>query len=267
MRCYELTLIVHGNLIDSKANVGKLWNECYKLELSMVRCLSLGGAAARTRDKRKMWLDLWPRNGIKVLVCWLKMKYHGHGGNQPNNNAGIKENLNVDADVADAAFDVKENENEVHVFPSRIDKTKKHDEKAKRDDRGKSLVDSPTGVKDLRAEFEEFSINSTNRVNAVSAPVAAAGPNPTNSTNSTNSFNTASPSDTTVSPNFGIARKSSFMDPSKYPDDLDMPELEDIVYSDDEEDVGAELDFSNLETNIPVTPIPTTRVHKDHPVT
>nr|GEW64375.1 putative ribonuclease H-like domain-containing protein [Tanacetum cinerariifolium] len=45
-----------------------------------------------------------------------------------------------------------------------------------------------------------------------------------------------------------------------------MPELEDIVYSDDEEDVGAEADLSNLETNIHVSPIPNTRVHKDHHV-
>nr|GEW26432.1 helicase-like protein [Tanacetum cinerariifolium] len=37
---------------DLVADVGKLWNEYYKLELSMVRCLSLGGDAARTRDKR-----------------------------------------------------------------------------------------------------------------------------------------------------------------------------------------------------------------------
>nr|GFC65285.1 hypothetical protein [Tanacetum cinerariifolium] len=43
--------------------------------------------------------------------------------------------------------------------------------------------------------------------------------------------------------------------------------LEDISYSDVEEDVGTEADFSNLETNITVSPIPTTRVHKDHPVT
>nr|GEW09428.1 hypothetical protein [Tanacetum cinerariifolium] len=34
--------------------------------------------------------------------------------------------------------------------------------------------------------------------------------------------------------------------------DPDMPKLEDIVYSDDEEDVGAEADLSNLETNIPM---------------
>nr|GEW00191.1 hypothetical protein [Tanacetum cinerariifolium] len=43
--------------------------------------------------------------------------------------------------------------------------------------------------------------------------------------------------------------------------------LEDITYSDDEEDVGADADFTNLETTITVSPIPTTRVHKDHHVT
>nr|GEU68820.1 ribonuclease H-like domain-containing protein [Tanacetum cinerariifolium] len=43
--------------------------------------------------------------------------------------------------------------------------------------------------------------------------------------------------------------------------------LEDITYSDDEDDAGAEADFNNLETSITVSPILTTRVHKDHPVT
>nr|GEX86670.1 ribonuclease H-like domain-containing protein [Tanacetum cinerariifolium] len=181
--------------------------------------------------------------------------------NQPNDNTDPQ---NIDVDVADAAFDVKQNEKAIHVSLSRSDKPKKHYEKDKRDNKGKSLVDSPTGVRDLRAKFEEFYINSTDRVNAVIAPVTAVGPN---STNSTNSFNTASPSDTIVSPNFGIAGKSSFVDSSKYSDDPDMPELEDIIYSDDEEDVGAEADLSNLERNIYVSPIPTTRVHKDHPVT
>nr|GFB14580.1 putative ribonuclease H-like domain-containing protein [Tanacetum cinerariifolium] len=196
--------------------------------------------------------------------------------NQPNHNAGIIENLdackvrretvsaqqyvllrlwstgspdpqNTDANVADAAFNVKKNENEVHVSPSSSDKLKKHDEKAKRADKGKSHVDLSPGVKDLRAEFKEFLVNSTNRVNAASAPVNAVGLNPTNSTNS---FNTASPFDTAVSLNFRIAGKSSFVDPSNYSNDPDMPTLEDIVYSDDEEDVGAEADLSNLETNI-----------------
>nr|GEV68965.1 hypothetical protein [Tanacetum cinerariifolium] len=145
-------------------------------------------------------------------------------GNQPNHNAGIKENLNAGKvrketisaqqyllillwstgsqdphnTVADVAVDVKETENEVHVSP-------------------------------------KFSVNSTNRVNAASAPVTTVRPNPTNSTNN---FNAASPSDNVVNPNFKIGGKSLFVDPSQYPNDLDMLALEDILYSDDEEDVG-----------------------------
>nr|GEZ87026.1 hypothetical protein [Tanacetum cinerariifolium] len=42
--------------------------------------------------------------------------------------------------------------------------------------------------------------------------------------------------------------------------------LEDITYFDDENDVGAEADFDNLETSSTVNPIPTTRIHKDHPI-
>ncbi|GJX21731.1 putative ribonuclease H-like domain-containing protein, partial [Tanacetum coccineum] len=34
----------------------------------------------------------------------------------------------------------------------------------------------------------------------------------------------------------------------------------------DDEDVGAEADFNNLETTMNVSPIPTTRIHKDHQV-
>nr|GFC78941.1 hypothetical protein [Tanacetum cinerariifolium] len=98
----------------------------------------------------------------------------------------------------------------------------------------------------------------------VLAPVTVVGPNPTNSTNS---FNAASPFTNAVSLKFEIGGKSSFVDPSQYPDDLDMPALEDTGYSDDEEDVGASADFSNLETNISISPISTTRANKDHPVT
>nr|GEW04765.1 hypothetical protein [Tanacetum cinerariifolium] len=213
--------------------------------------------------------------------------------NQPNDNAGIKENLdagkvgketvsaqqyvllplwsfdsqdskNIDDDVSDDAFEIKENE--MFMFlQMKVPRLIKRNmmKKANRDDKGKSPVDLITRVRDLRVEFEEFSFNSTNRLNAVSEPVNAVGPN---RTNSTNNFNTASPSVTTVSLNFGIAGKSSFVDPSKYPDDLDMPELEEIVYSDNEEEVGAEADLSNLETNIHVSPILTTRVHKEHHV-
>ncbi|GJW46334.1 putative ribonuclease H-like domain-containing protein [Tanacetum coccineum] len=49
-------------------------------------------------------------------------------------------------------------------------------------------------------------------------------------------------------------------------DDPNMRELEEIVYSDDDEDVGSEADINNLDAFMPVNPIPTTRIHKDHPV-
>nr|GFA01299.1 hypothetical protein [Tanacetum cinerariifolium] len=44
----------------------------------------------------------------------------------------------------------------------------------------------------------------------------------------------------------------------------DMPNLEDLPHSDDADDVGAEADINSLESIISVTPILTTRIHKNH---
>nr|GEX06081.1 hypothetical protein [Tanacetum cinerariifolium] len=175
-------------------------------------------------------------------------------------SSGSKNHQNIDA----ATFEVKKPESEIHVSPRNSAKTKKHDKKTTKKGKRKSLIEFSTGVKDLSDEFEEFSDNNTNGVNAASTPITTVG---LNSTNNTNSFSVAGPSNTVVSPTFEIDVKSSFADPSQYPDDPNMPALEDITYSDDEEDVGAEADFSNLETNITASPIPTTRVHKVHHVT
>nr|GEU40294.1 ribonuclease H-like domain-containing protein [Tanacetum cinerariifolium] len=147
-------------------------------------------------------------------------------GKQPNSSADIQEHFD-----ADKAGEGNEPESEVHISPSSFDKTKKHDDKTKREAKGK---------------------------------ITAVGPN---STNSTNTFSAAGPFNNAVSLNFELDGKYSYVDHSQYLDDPDMPALEDITYSDDEEDVGAEADFSNLETNINVSPIPITRVHKDHHVT
>ncbi|GJX78421.1 putative ribonuclease H-like domain-containing protein [Tanacetum coccineum] len=49
-------------------------------------------------------------------------------------------------------------------------------------------------------------------------------------------------------------------------DDPNMPNLEEIVYSDDDEDVDTEADMTNLDTHILVSPTLTTRIHKDHPL-
>ncbi|GJY71968.1 putative ribonuclease H-like domain-containing protein [Tanacetum coccineum] len=94
------------------------------------------------------------------------------------------------------------------------------------------------------------SVNSTNNINT------ASDGNSTNNVNTISStVNTAGIEVNTVCSNTSI----------ELPNDLNMPELEDIVYSDDYEDVGAEADMKNLNTFMPISPIPTTRIHKDHP--
>ncbi|GJS48283.1 putative ribonuclease H-like domain-containing protein [Tanacetum coccineum] len=50
------------------------------------------------------------------------------------------------------------------------------------------------------------------------------------------------------------------------PNDPNIPKLEDIVYSDDDEDVVAKAEMNNLDAFMPISPIPTTRIHNDHPV-
>ncbi|GJZ76115.1 ribonuclease H-like domain-containing protein [Tanacetum coccineum] len=75
--------------------------------------------------------------------------------------------------------------------------------------------------------------------------------------NNTNNVNAASTNEVNA-----VGGKSSI----ELPDDPNMPALEDIVYSDEDKDVGAEADMKILDAFMPVSPIPTTRVHKDHPV-
>nr|GFC73815.1 hypothetical protein [Tanacetum cinerariifolium] len=77
--------------------------------------------------------------------------------------------------------------------------------------------------------------NSGNRVNAAGSSVSAAQ---LNFTNSTNDFSAAGPSN------------------------VAMPNLEDL--SNNADDVGAEADINNMESIISVSPIPTSRIHKDH---
>ncbi|GKF66721.1 hypothetical protein Tco_0193238, partial [Tanacetum coccineum] len=94
------------------------------------------------------------------------------------------------------------------------------------------------GLKDAENEERAVEIN-TNITNSVTA--------------ASSSVNAAQPKNVTSLPN----------DPL-------MPDLEDIgIFKDayDDQDVGAEADFNNLDSTMIVSPIPTTRIHKDHPLT
>ncbi|GJW37197.1 hypothetical protein Tco_0060117 [Tanacetum coccineum] len=77
----------------------------------------------------------------------------------------------------------------------------------------------------------------------------------------------------TISPSVS-AVGPSFINANDLPTDPLIPDLEDTtdllntgIFSGayDDEDVGVEADLNNLETTMNVSPIPTTRIHKDHP--
>ncbi|GJY72265.1 ribonuclease H-like domain-containing protein [Tanacetum coccineum] len=77
------------------------------------------------------------------------------------------------------------------------------------------------------------------------------------SVNSTNNANASSTNEVNA-----VGRKSRI----ELPDEPNMLALEDIVYSDENKDGGVEADMNNLDAFMPISPIPTTRVPKDHPV-
>ncbi|GJT76317.1 retrovirus-related pol polyprotein from transposon TNT 1-94 [Tanacetum coccineum] len=98
----------------------------------------------------------------------------------------------------------------------------------------------------------DTNINSTNNINT------ASDGNNINNVNAVSSTVNAAGLEVNV-----VDQKTSI----KLPNDPNIPELEDIVYSDDDdEDVGAEDDMNNLDAFMPVSPILSTRIHKDHPL-
>nr|GFA13319.1 putative ribonuclease H-like domain-containing protein [Tanacetum cinerariifolium] len=171
------------------------------------------------------------------------------GSSNPSNKEG------------DATFDGKEHDAEkpesaVNLSPSSSALSGEQDDMTKKKDKGKSPVEYFTRNRELIADFEDYSEDSSNDVSAAGLIVPTAGQN---YSNSTNPFSAAGPSSTNTSPTHG---KYSLKDASQPPE---MLEMEDIAYS-DHENVGAEADFNNLETFITVSPIPTTRTHKAHPI-
>ncbi|GJX17065.1 putative ribonuclease H-like domain-containing protein [Tanacetum coccineum] len=118
-----------------------------------------------------------------------------------------------------------------------------HDPKSSHDDGSKPSSDDEKKVdEDPRKDSEcndqekKDNVNSTNNVNAAS----------------TNEVN-------------AVGGKTSI----EFPFDPNMSALEDYSIFDssrNDEDDGAEADMNNLDTTIQVSPNPTTRIHKDHPL-
>nr|GEY08371.1 retrovirus-related Pol polyprotein from transposon TNT 1-94 [Tanacetum cinerariifolium] len=123
-------------------------------------------------------------------------------------SSGSTNPLNTDGDAAfdkkEPGFKEKKPEYEVNVSPSSSAQSKKHDDKTKREAKGKILVESFIGYRNLSIEFEDFSNNSINEVNAAVTLVPAVGQI---SPNSTNTFSAVGPLNAATSPTHG---KSSF---------------------------------------------------------
>ncbi|GKF36564.1 hypothetical protein Tco_0113322 [Tanacetum coccineum] len=119
--------------------------------------------------------------------------------------------------------------------PYSQDPKSSHDDGSKpSSDDGKKVDEDPRKDSKFNNQEKEDNVNSTNTVNATG----------------TNEVNT-------------VGRKTSI----ELSDDPNMPALEDYnIFDFIRDDVGAEADINNLDTTIQVIPIPTTRIHKDHPL-
>nr|GEU29262.1 hypothetical protein [Tanacetum cinerariifolium] len=213
-------------------------------ELSPSHCRNQTNSGAGFQDN----LDAEKAGEEVDLSYMIFLVWSSVGFTNPHNNA---ENAAFDGKEHD--FDVKKSESKVILSLSSCAQSKEQDDKTIKEAKGKSHVESVIGYRDLNAEFQDCFENSSNEVTTASSTVPTVGKN---SFNSTNTFSDAGLSNTAVSPTYG--------DASQFSDDPNMPGVEDIIYSDYEDVVGAEADFNNLESSIPVSPIPTTRIHKDH---
>nr|GEU77631.1 hypothetical protein [Tanacetum cinerariifolium] len=163
-------------------------------------------------------------------------------GNQSNGSAGKarvetvpdKDYILLSLWTQDPLFSFSSKDSSGDGFKPSGDEEKKDDEDPENEESEAPITEEP------RVNQENDSVNSTNRVNVVSLTVNAAS----------NEVN-------------DVGRKSSI----ELPKDLNMPELKDItIFEDSNKDVfGIEDDLNNLESTFQVSPIPITRIPKDHP--
>ncbi|GKA55069.1 ribonuclease H-like domain-containing protein [Tanacetum coccineum] len=144
---------------------------------------------------------------------------------------------------------------------SNVPSNSEKDESSPKDDAVKmNEVRDSTKEGNMNGLGETINTDSTNRLNTVSSPLNIVS----------SPVNTVSSSFTTVDPGRAKEQRSeyeSLFDPL-IPDLEDTADLQDTgIFGSayDDEYVGAEADLSNLETNMSVSPIPITRIHKDYP--
>ncbi|GKG33608.1 hypothetical protein Tco_0433767, partial [Tanacetum coccineum] len=132
--------------------------------------------------------------------------------------------------------------------PYSQDPKSSHDDESKpSSDDGKKVDEDPRNDSECKDQEKEDNVNNTNNVNTagnvnnVSSTVNAAGTNEVNVVGGKTSI------ELPFDPNMSALEYYSIFD-----------------YSSNDKDDGAEADMNNLDTTIRVSPIPTTKIHKDH---
>ncbi|GKB97259.1 putative ribonuclease H-like domain-containing protein [Tanacetum coccineum] len=173
-----------------------------------------------------------------------------HLGNQTNGNAGTKENI----DAGQARKKIVPNQEYILLPLLKTDPSLSKSSKDSPDARFKpSGAEKKMDYEHPENEDSEVPNTEESRVNQYHDA----------NVNSTNNINTVYPTVNAADIENNVVDENIVYGCI---DDPSMPNLEEIVYSDDDEEVGAKADMNNLATTVAVSPIPTTRVHKDHPL-
>ncbi|GKE90549.1 putative ribonuclease H-like domain-containing protein, partial [Tanacetum coccineum] len=154
----------------------------------------------------------------------------------------------------------KDSEEDSGMKPTEVDESGASDKDRKDDQATRSEFERL-----LQQEKQFVHPNSTNSINTISTPVSTAGPScidddpssPVNVAEASNAF------EEHLFERFYTFKNAFTPPPVSNVTLMDDTRIFGNAY--DDKDVGAEADHNNLETTMNVSPIPTTRIDKDHP--
>nr|GEW64726.1 hypothetical protein [Tanacetum cinerariifolium] len=175
---------------------------------------------------------------MKYELIVAGIQFNGFAGTKASNNAGQarKETEPIKDYILLPLWTIN--------LPFSQDPKSSHNDGSKpSSDDGKKVDEDLRNKSECKDQKKEDNVNNTNNVNTISLTVNVAGINE-------------------VNVDGGIIS-------SKLPFDPNMPALEDVGifdFSRNDEDDDVVADMNNLDTTIQVNPIPTTKIHKHHPL-
>ncbi|GJX21306.1 putative ribonuclease H-like domain-containing protein [Tanacetum coccineum] len=154
----------------------------------------------------------------------------------------------------------KVSEEDAEENPTKMDENRASDKDGKVDQATRSEFERL-----LQQEKQTVHPNNTNSINTASTPVNAAGPSFSNNDPSllVNAAEASNAFEEHLFERFSPFKNAFTLPPVSNVTPMDDTGIFGNAY--DDEDVGAEADLNNLETTMNVSPIPTTRIDKDHP--